>query len=331
MSLFKLNVGKALLLSAFLSMSSHAESIVMNVGWETPEDSEYGILAKKFKDLTEEYSNGEIEVKLRCCGQTGTEDTAFNSLRLGILDAYFITNNNVSPHWPLMDVFSLPYIFQSPEHASKVFYGEVGAEIKEKLYADTKVTILTYGGLSYRDMYNSSTPIHKISDMEGLKMRVPKNEVMIETFKAFGAEPIPLAWSETPTALQTRTIDGGDNGTAVIKDYKLYQFAKNLTILDYFISVTPLLASDRFMKKLNEEQKSIVFKAAEEAGIYQAEIKSKNTNVIRSWLVENGGMNITYPDKKDFILAAEKVQDKIMSEKNKDFKDLVNKIREEAK
>ena len=44
--------------------------------------------------------------------------------------------------------------------------------------------------------------------MDGLKIRVPKNEVMLATFEAFGANPVPLAWSETPTALQTGTVDG---------------------------------------------------------------------------------------------------------------------------
>ena len=43
--------------------------------------------------------------------------------------------------------------------------------------------------------------------------RVPKNQVMIATFKAFGAAPIALAWSDTPTAFQTGTVDGSDNGT----------------------------------------------------------------------------------------------------------------------
>ena len=41
---------------------------------------------------------------------------------------------------------------------------------------------------------------------------------MLATFEAFGANPVPLAWSETPTALQTGTVDGGDNGTSFIRD-----------------------------------------------------------------------------------------------------------------
>ena len=52
--------------------------------------------------------------------------------------------------------------------------------------------------------------------MKGLKVRVPKNQVMIDTFTEFGAAPIPLPWADTPTALQTGTVEGADNGTSFI-------------------------------------------------------------------------------------------------------------------
>ncbi len=103
--------------------------------------------------------------------------------------------------------------------------------------------------------------------MKGLKVRVPKNKVMIQTFKAFGAEPIPLAWSETPDrTADRRTIDGGDNGTSVIKDMKFYEFTKHLVILDHFAGVAPLFASDRMMRKLKPDQVAAIRRAAEEAG-----------------------------------------------------------------
>jgi TRAP-type C4-dicarboxylate transport system substrate-binding protein len=62
-----------------------------------------------------------------------------------------------------------------------------------------------------------------MADMDGLKIRVPKNEVMLATFEAFGASPVPRAWPETPTALQTGTVDGGDNGTLFIRGMTFYE------------------------------------------------------------------------------------------------------------
>jgi tripartite ATP-independent transporter DctP family solute receptor len=302
----------------------------MNFGWSTPLDSEYGVLAKKFKELAEKYSNGTISVKLRCCAQVGNEDDAFNALQLGTVDAYIVSQNNISPHWPLMDVFVLPYIFQSTDHLLKVADGPLGQKIADQLEKATAVHLLTFGGPSYRDIFNSKRPINRMEDMTGLKMRVPNNEVMLATFSAFDSEPVPLAWSDTPTALQTGTIDGGDNGTSVIKEMKFYEFAKYLTIIDHFAGFSPLLASDRFMKELDDAQRQAVLKAAKEAGDFQTKYEIDQTEKVRTWLTTTGGMQATRPDTKEFIAAAKKVQEKFAKARGQDFVDLVNEIQSAA-
>lgn len=308
-----------------------ADKIVMNVGWSTPADSNYSVLAGKFKELAEKYTNNAVDVKLRCCAQIGTEDDAFKAMQLGTVDAYFISQNNVSPHWPLMDVFVLPYIFQDQAHVSKVTNGPVGESIRKQILADAGVHLLTFGAPSYRDLFNSRQAINSMADMKGMKLRVPKNKVMIATFQAFGAEPVPLAWSETPTALQTKTIDGGDNGTDVIKDMKFYEFSKYLTVLDHFAGVSPLFASDRMMKKFSPAQSAAIRKAAVEAGEYHTAILSKQTADIRTWLVEQGGMTVTNPPRGPFIAAAQKVQKEFAAEAGPKFTTLVNQIQAAAK
>ena len=97
-----------------------AANVTMNLGFSTPEDHDYGRMAKKFKELAEKYSDGTVNVKLRCCSQISTEDEAFKAMQLGTVDAYFITQNNISPNWELMDVFVLPYIFQDRAHIERV-------------------------------------------------------------------------------------------------------------------------------------------------------------------------------------------------------------------
>ena len=321
------------LAAAALAVTASAQAddkVVMNLGWATPLESDYGVLAQKFKELAEEYSNGTVEVKLRCCAQVGNEDDAFKALQLGTVDGYFITQNNVSPHWPLMNVFVLPYIFQDREHLAKVAAGPVGDEIRRMIQEDTGVHLLTFGAPAYRDLFNSKRAINGMGDLEGLKLRVPNNRVMIETFRAFGAEPVPLAWSETPTALQTRTIDGGDNGTTVIKDMKFYEFAGHLVILEHFTSVSPVFASDRFMKKLSDDQKAAVMRAAQEAGEYQSEIVGKRTDEVRKWLSSEGGMAMTAPDRAAFIEAAQQVQAQFAADAEPRFKEILTKIQAAA-
>ena len=308
------------------TLPAWAADITMNLGYTAPEASLYGRLSNIFKEKAEAYTNGAVEVKIRCCGQISTEDEAFKAMQLGTVDAYIITSNNVSPHWPLMDVTVLPYIFQSTDHLEKVVDGPVGDMMKKKLQEDTSVHLLTFGPALYRDFYNSVRPINTMADMKGLKIRVPKNEVMLATFEAFGAEPVPLAWSETPTALQTGTVDGGDNGTSFIKDMKFYEFEKHLVILEHFVAMAPLFASDAFMKKLSDEQKTQIIKAANDAGAeFRKEVANEGEEV-RKWLVEEGGMEMTRPDKADFIKAAQGVQKSFAESRGQDFIDMVDAI-----
>ncbi len=316
--------------TALAALPAMAADVTMNLGFGAPEDSLYGNFGKIFQQKVAEISDGNIEVKLRCCNQISSEDEAFKAMQLGTVDGFFITANNVSPHWPLMDVTVLPYIFQNTQHLDRVLNGEVGAMMKEKLQADTSVHLLAFGPALYRDFYNSVRPINTMADMDGLKIRVPKNEVMIATFEAFGANPVPLAWSETPTALQTGTVDGGDNGTSFIRDMKFYEFEPHLVILEHFVAFAPLFASDNFMKKLTDEQRAQIQQAANEASAEFAAQVAASTEEIREWLVNEGGMAMTRPDKTDFIAAAQKVQQDFAEKRGPEFVEMVNAIQAAA-
>ncbi len=329
MSKFKL-ISMIVCISLLMTVNAFAGPKIMRIGWATPMEHDYGVFIKKFAELTDKYTNGEIAIKMFPSAQLGTEDGAFKSLQMGTVDAYIISCNNVSPHYPLMDVFVLPYIFPTQESVPEILSGPVGEKFFNQMQKKTKVHYLTYGPVVYRDVYNTKKDINSLADFKGLKYRVPKNAVMIETYKAFGAEPIPLAWSETPTALQTGTVDGGDNGISTIKDMKFYELAKHLSVLEHFIAFSPLMASDRFMKKLNDNQKAAVKKAAAEANNYINGITQAAAEDIRNFLASKG-MKVSRPDKADFVKAAQSVQDLFANKKGSEFKKLVEEVRKAIK
>ncbi len=307
-----------------------AGDVTINLGYAAAEGSTYGVLADKFEELAEEYSGGTIDVKVRCCGQLMGEDEAFKAMQLGTVDMHVITGNNIAPHFPLMDAFVLPYIFEDKDHAYRVLEGEVGQDFAQKLHEATGVHLLTFGFVGDRDFYNSRNPITNMKDMSGLKVRVPKNQVMIDTFTEFGAAPIPLPWADTPTALQTGTVEGADNGTSFIKSQKFYEIMPYFTPLEHFIYFSPLFASQRIMDKLDDSQREAVMRAAREAGIYQKEEMTRQVSEIRAFLVGEGGMKTAEFDRTDFIAAGQRVQDQFAADKGDDFKALVSAIRAAA-
>lgn len=311
--------------------TASAADVRINLGFAAPIASSYGVLATKFEELAEKYSGGSIDVKVRCCAQLATEDEAFKAMQLGTVDMYIITHNNISPHFPPMEAFVLPYIFQSTEHAYRVLDGKVGRDFAAELKKATGVNVLTFGYVEYRDFYNTERPINSIADIKGIRVRVPKNNVMIETHKAFGSAPLPIPWSETLAALQTGTVSAGDSGASFVKSQKFYEIAKNLAVLEHFAFFTPLFASKRIMGKLDDSQKAAVLRAAREAGLHQRKEMAAQLKVARDWLTKKGGMTVTYPDKAGFIAAGLKVQDDFVKQKgDADLKKLVLEVRKQA-
>lgn len=322
--------GSVATLSLIAGVAS-AQDVTINLGYAAAETSAYAVLANKFEALVEDYSGGSIDVKVRCCGQLMGEDEAFKALQLGTVDMFIITGNNISPHFPLMDAFVLPYIFQDKDHAYRVLEGKIGQDFAAQLQAATGVHLLTYGFVGDRDFYNSRNQITSIEDMKGLKVRVPKNQVMIDTYTEFGAAPIPLPWADTPTALQTGTVDGADNGTSFIQSQKFYEIMPYLTVLEHFTYFSPLFASDRVMSKLSDAQRDAVMRAAAEAGVFHRKEMDKQTEGIRAFLTGEGGMQTAELDRSGFIEAGLRVQDRYAADKGDDFIALVAAIRAEAK
>lgn len=316
----------ALVLVVLFCGQALAAKQVMRLGWATPEDHAYGLFAKRFAELAQKYTNGEVEVKLFPAGQLGTEDGAFKSLQMGTVSGYIITMSNLSPHYELMDVFTLPYVFKDMAHMQRALSSPAAETFFADMHKKTGVSVLSYGPLDTRDLYNTKKAINSIADFAGLKYRVPKNEVMLDTYKAFGAEPVPLAWSETPSALQTGTVDGGDNGTQVIMQMRFYEIAKNLTILDHFLAFSPLLVGDKFLNKLTPEQKKALNRAAQEAGEYINEINLAALEDVRAEL-EKKGMKVTRPDKQPFIDAAGKVHEAFIGKKGPAFAKVLEDFR----
>ena len=117
----------------FSTLPAAAADVTMNLGFGAPMKSIYGDLSTIVKAKVEEYTGGRVEVKIRCCNQISTEDEGFKAMQLGTVDAFIITANNISPHWPLMDVTVLPYIFQNTAHLERVVDGPVGELMKKGL------------------------------------------------------------------------------------------------------------------------------------------------------------------------------------------------------
>lgn len=219
-------------------------------------------LGKSFKELFEKKTGGKHKVDLFPNGQLGDEQNTVNNAALGTLDFSVLAINNVTPFSPTVGVLTLPYVIQSAEDAKKLTQGDVGKELTANTIRDAGVRIVGWAYSGFRILTNSKKPVTTLADLKGMVIRVPKNEIMIATYQAWGINPTPMAWSETFTALQQRVVDGQDNPYITVSAMKFNEVQKYITNIRYIFSLEPLIVSESVF----QEQKPDVQKAILEAG-----------------------------------------------------------------
>lgn len=259
-------------------------------------------LGKAFIAALEEKTGGEMTGKLFLNGQLGDEQDTVTAAATGTLDFSILAINNITPFSPSVGTLTLPYVILSQEDAEKVTQGEVGQQMIDQTIEDAGVRIIGWGYSGFRVLTNSKKPVSSVADLQGLVIRVPKNEIMIETYKSWGINPTPMAWGETFAALQQKVVDGQDNPYMTVYAMKFDEVQKYVTNLRYIFSIEPLIVSEALFEGLSEEEQQQVLDAGKAATMASAEFLRAEEAKIRDELVSRG-MEISDPadDEKEFI------------------------------
>ncbi len=300
-----------------LSMAASAFALEIKLAHVVNEKDSFHLAAEKFKALTEKYTNGEVTVTIFPNAQLGDERTLLERMKMGIVDAGIITNGPIINFVPRFGAIDLPFLFRSPEHAYKVLDGPIG----QSLFADLEKQGwkgLAWAERGFRNLTNSKRPVNSPEDVKGLKIRVMQNPVYVDSFKALGANAVPMAWTEALTALQQGTVDGQENPLNVIVAFKLNESQKYMAITRHAYAPAPILMSMVTWKKLTPAQQKAVVKAAQEAAVYE---RAFNNASEKLWVkeLEGKGMKVTTPDLKPFLDAVKPVYDTYTPKFGKDF------------
>jgi len=285
------------------------------------EQDSFHLAATKFKELAEKYTNGEVKVTIYPNAVLGDERTLLERMKMGIVDAAIITNGPFINFVPKFGAIDLPFLFRDPEHAYAVLDGPIG----DQLFAEAEKQGwkgLAWAERGFRNLTNSKHPVNSPADMKGLKIRLMQNPIYVDSFKALGANAVPMAWTEALTALQQGTIDGQENPLNVIVSFKLYDSQKFMTITRHAYAPAPLIMSMVTWKKLSASQQAAVMKAAKEAAQFERDFNNANE---AQWMKDLAakGMKIATPDLKPFLAAVQPVYKQYAAQFGQDFIDAI--------
>lgn len=293
--------------------SAASESGQMRVfDYSTPlgEGSHHDLGAQKFKEELEKLSDGSLSVKIHYNNALGGEREVVEGMGVNTIDMGVASTGPIGAFVQEVFVFDLPYLFKDLNHAYAVLDGEIGKELGQKIEENANVKLLGWMENGYRSLTNSSLPIRTTADLKGIKHRTQESEVQVDTWKAFGANPTPMAWPEVYTALQQGVIDSQENPIPTIADVRFDEVQDYLSITEHVYSALPLMMSMQLWNSLSEEEQGWVQEAANIAVPYQRQVSKDLTEESINILEENGMEIIRDVDKASFIEATESVYEK---------------------
>jgi TRAP-type transport system periplasmic protein len=246
----------------------------------------------KFKEIVEGKTDGQIKVETYHSGQLGDDRTMTEGLQLGSQEVTIPSTAPLANFVPEFSVFDFPFLFPTEEVADKVLDGEVGQKFLQKL-EDQNLVGLAYWENGFRNVTNSKRGIATVEDFKGLKLRTMENDLHLESFRALGANPTPMAFTELFTAMQQGTVDGQENPYATIYLQKFQEVQKHVSNTNHIYSPFVFLMSKSFYDGLTADQQQIVKEAAVEAGLYEREL---NREANAKYLADLQAEGMTYTE-----------------------------------
>jgi TRAP-type transport system periplasmic protein len=193
--------------------------------------------------------------------QLGKEKALIDSIRLGSLEMAMVAGGVLSLDNKL-GLFDLPWLFADRAHVQRALNGPLGAEVTKRLEEKQGFVVLGIYENGFRHVINTKRAITKPDDFSGLKIRVTGSKFKLAGFSAMGADPVPIAWEETFTALQQGVVDGVEAALYGFYEAKLYEVTKHISLVTHTYSPSFLLVSKTFWSSLSEEQRAIFRKVA---------------------------------------------------------------------
>jgi tripartite ATP-independent transporter DctP family solute receptor len=270
-----MNTKKAILalLAGALCVAQAAVAQERTIRWGHLQNKDHPVSAgaNKFGQIVEQKSGGKIKFREFPSSSLGSESQQQSALQGGTQEMMSASTTTLAGIVKEFGVFDFSFLFANEAEADAMLDGPIGKRLLERLPQHGLVG-LAYWENGFRNVTNSKRPITRYEDLAGLKIRVMQNPVYLETFKAVDANPVPMAFGELFTALETKTVDAQENPYSIILGNKFNEVQKYLSITRHTYNAFIVLMSKKFWDGLSPAEKQIVQDAAIEARTYERQV-----------------------------------------------------------
>lgn len=223
--------------------------------------------AKFFKMRLEQESKGTLSCDIYTDNVLGSERELLEGCQFGNYDIVLATNATVASFENDIFCLDIPWLFDNKQQVYEVLDGPLGDRLADGL-EESGFKLLQWQENGFRTL-STNKPINDMSDLKGVKIRIMENELQLQQWKDYGANPTPMAFTELFTALQQKTVDAQDNGAELTWQTKFYEVQSHYTYTKHIYSPYLILMSKDKFDGLTPEQQEIVLKVSDEAVAYE--------------------------------------------------------------
>lgn len=291
----------SIIVAALMAATASAQAAEIRYAtWAQPGEAQYAG-AEEFKRVVEE--NSDHTVTIFPGDQLGTPDEVYSQLALG--STQILASGD--PGLDEIEYLALPYLMDGIGDYMAVLDTDFGKEWNTELIETRQARILGFMPRSPRQI-SANVVIEEMEDLSGLKLRAPERDYYVESLRALGANPTPMAFAEVYTALQTGVVDGQENPIETIYAQKFFEVQEGIAMVDYINKPAYVVVSEPFFSGLSDEDKALLAKANEASTARVEELLPQQQEKYLKEMAA-AGVTVTYPDKQPFIEATQSVRD----------------------
>ena len=290
----------ALALTATPALSA---DMVLRFGHVGEPGSLFAMSAEEFARRANEKLGDNAEVQVFGSSQLGNDSELLQKLKLGQV-TFSLPSSVMSSVSPEFGVFEMPYIIQNRDHIRRVSQ-EMLDDTFQPAAERNGFKILAFWENGFRNITNNVRPINKPEDLDGIKLRTPKGEWRVKMFKAYGANPTPMAFSDVFTALQTGVIDGQENPYAQIASAKFQEVQDYLSVTGHVYTPGYILVGKNKFESLPEDVQAALQEAALETQEYVYETAARLEEELLKEIAKQ--VEVNEADKQAFIDASQPI------------------------
>jgi TRAP-type C4-dicarboxylate transport system substrate-binding protein len=235
------------------------------------------------------------------------QGTELVALQRDNLELGNIAPQDISKQVPAWTILTSAYLFRDANHLNAFFAGDLGAQMKKMAEDQLKVKILgpTFFGTRQVGL-KPKKRINAPADMAGIKLRMPPGDAWQLLGRSLGANPTPLAFAETYTALQTGAVDGQDNPLPNVQAMKFNEVMSQIVLTSHLIGFDLLTVSQKTWSGMSPA-KQAAFQAAADKAIAWSTAEHLKREVELADTFKKQGLDIYAPDVNAFRAYAQKV------------------------